>query len=91
VVDPRESWKQWMLRNLEFRDPPLCERGELPEDLQPQNRRFGRLSHYMSTLAMTHMTQKPAYLPQGDAHTEAKIQGKNALKEIDDAQSVQSI
>jgi hypothetical protein len=24
VVDPRESWKQWFWRNLEFKDPPLC-------------------------------------------------------------------
>lgn len=91
VVDPREPWKQWLLRNLEFRDPPLCERAELPEELQPQNRRFGRLSHFMSSLALTHMSQRPAFLPQGDAHTEAKIYGKDALKEQEDVQSVQSI
>ena len=24
VVDPRETWKQWFLRQMEFRDPPLC-------------------------------------------------------------------
>ena len=24
VVDPRETWKQWFLRNLEFKDPPIC-------------------------------------------------------------------
>jgi hypothetical protein len=61
VVDPRESWKQWLLRNLDFKDPPLCERSDLPAELQPQNRRFGRFSHYLSSLAMTHMTQKPSF------------------------------
>lgn len=27
VVDPRESWKEWFMRNLEFKDPPMVERG----------------------------------------------------------------
>lgn len=31
VIDPRENWKQWFARNLEFKDPPLVERSELPE------------------------------------------------------------
>lgn len=31
IVDPRESWKDWLVRNIEFRDPPMIERGELPE------------------------------------------------------------
>lgn len=26
VVDPRETWKAWLLRNLEFKDPPMVER-----------------------------------------------------------------
>lgn len=30
VVDPRESWKNWFIRNLEFADPPLVERRDLP-------------------------------------------------------------
>lgn len=40
VVDPRESWREWALRNIEFEDPPMVERNELPEELQPQNRKF---------------------------------------------------
>ena len=24
VVDPRESWGQWVRRTMEFKDPPLC-------------------------------------------------------------------
>lgn len=31
VIDPRENWKEWFARNLEFKDPPLVERSELPE------------------------------------------------------------
>ena len=23
VIDPRENWKQWLARNIEFKDPPL--------------------------------------------------------------------
>lgn len=30
VVDPRETWKEWTKRQLEFKDPPLVEREELP-------------------------------------------------------------
>ena len=26
VIDPRETWKQWFWRNMEFQDPPLVER-----------------------------------------------------------------
>lgn len=31
VIDPRETWKNWFLRNMEFKDPPLVERASLPE------------------------------------------------------------
>lgn len=80
VVDPRESWKQWFLRNMEFKDPPLCERNDLPEELQPQNRKFGKVSHFFSRLAMTHMTQKPSFKPQNqtEAASNDKIQVKRA-------------
>jgi hypothetical protein len=30
VVDPRENWKEWTKRQIEFKDPPLVERDELP-------------------------------------------------------------
>lgn len=26
VIDPRESWKDWAKRQMEFKDPPLVER-----------------------------------------------------------------
>ncbi len=24
VVDPRETWKKWFLRQMDWKDPPLC-------------------------------------------------------------------
>mmetsp|Transcript_8461 Transcript_8461/g.6307 ORF Transcript_8461/g.6307 Transcript_8461/m.6307 type:complete len:81 (-) Transcript_8461:282-524(-) len=32
VVDVRESWKQWAWRQMNFEDPPLIARDELPEE-----------------------------------------------------------
>lgn len=65
VVDPRETWKEWAHRQLEFKDPPLVEREELPEDLQPQNRKFGKFNHFFSNLTMSPMVhQKPTFSPK---------------------------
>ena len=30
VVDPRETWKHWIMRNIDFQDPPMVERNDLP-------------------------------------------------------------
>ena len=30
VIDPRESWKEWIKRVAEFKAAPLVERDELP-------------------------------------------------------------
>ena len=65
VIDPRESWTEWGKRQLEFKDPPLIERDELAEELQPQNRKMGKLRHYLSNFAMSPMVhKKPKYNPQ---------------------------
>ena len=49
---------------MEFKDPPLCERDELPEDLQPQNVRLGKFRHTMSNLTMSPMVkQRPHFRP----------------------------
>lgn len=63
VIDPNETWKQWFLRNLEFKDPPLVERNSLPENLRPENRRFGKLGNFLSRMTMTPASQKPEYEP----------------------------
>ena len=67
VVDPRETWKKWFVRQMDWMDPPLCERSELPEELQPQNRRFGKLRHYFTRMTMTHLSQKPSFMPRSSA------------------------
>ena len=64
VVDPRESWREWMLRNLEFKDPPLVERNELPEELQPQNRRFAGLHHFITKMTISPLSQRPSLQPR---------------------------
>lgn len=65
VIDPRESWKEWTMRQIEFKDPPLVEREDLPQDLQPQNQKFGRLKHFFKNLTMSPMvTQKPKFHPE---------------------------
>ena len=35
VVDRREGWRSWAWRQMNFEDPPLVPREELPENLQP--------------------------------------------------------
>ncbi len=30
VIDPREPWKNWLKRVVDFKDAPLVERDELP-------------------------------------------------------------
>ncbi len=30
VIDPRETWKNWIVRNIQFKDPPVVERSQLP-------------------------------------------------------------
>ncbi len=44
VVDTRETWKNWFVRQLNFEDPPLIPREDLPEDFQPHRSFYGKLS-----------------------------------------------
>jgi hypothetical protein len=53
-----------MLRNIEFQDPPLVERNSLPEDLQPQNRKFAKLRHLVTKLTISPLSQKPSFHPR---------------------------
>lgn len=64
VVDPRESWKEWMIRNIDFKDPPMVERDELPEELQPQNQKFAKMRHFMTKMTISPLTQRPSFLPK---------------------------
>jgi ankyrin repeat protein len=79
VVDPRESWGQWMRRQLDFKDPPLVERDELPEELQPQNRRFGKLNTMVSNFAMSPMVpRKPSFRPSKSSAVVSENELKSA-------------
>lgn len=51
VIDPRETWKEFIKRHIEFEDPPMCERSELPIEMQPQNRLLGKIRHYINGLS----------------------------------------
>ncbi|KAL4493994.1 hypothetical protein ABPG72_022011 [Tetrahymena utriculariae] len=48
VIDPRETWIQFIKRNIEFEEPPVVERSELPQHLQPQNRFMGKVRQYLN-------------------------------------------
>jgi hypothetical protein len=53
-----------MLRNIEFKDPPLVERDSLPGDLQPQNRKFAAFHHFLTKLTISPLSQKPSFHPR---------------------------
>lgn len=46
VIDPNETWKNFISRVSQFEPPPLVERSSLPREKQPQNRLLGRF-HYV--------------------------------------------
>ena len=48
VVDRRESYRNWIWRQLNFVEAPLCPREELPEHLQPQNSIRGKVVNYIN-------------------------------------------
>lgn len=75
VVDPRETWKNWIIRNIDFEDPPMVERSELPEDMQPQNVKFSKMRHFMTRMTISPMAQKVHLNPRGrdDIVTDAKM------------------
>ncbi|CAD8170926.1 unnamed protein product [Paramecium octaurelia] len=50
VIDPRETWGDFIYRQIEFKNPPLVERDELPIDLQPQNRMLGKIRQQINGL-----------------------------------------
>ena len=52
VPDPRESWTKWLSRSIDAGETPMVERNSLPEDLQPQNRMFGKMDIFFTNLTM---------------------------------------
>ncbi|EGR28482.1 hypothetical protein IMG5_174360 [Ichthyophthirius multifiliis] len=58
VVDPREPITQIILRNLEFKDPPLVERNQLDLNLQPQNSVIGKFRQIINGYSPYPIQQK---------------------------------
>lgn len=48
VVDTRETWKKWFVRQLNFDDPPLIPREDLPDEFQPHRSFYGKLSCFVN-------------------------------------------
>ena len=72
VIDPRESWGQWVKRVSEFKEPPLVERDELPEELQPQNRKMGKIHHFLNSIVTRGSKIKPTVYPN-ESKTEVDV------------------
>lgn len=48
---------------MDWKDAPLVERSELPENLQPQNRLLGKLHHFTNNFMSTPLSQKTHLRP----------------------------
>lgn len=48
VIDPRESWKEWIKRTANFEEPPMIDRHELPDDDQPHKKLFSAIDNYLN-------------------------------------------
>ncbi|TNV78154.1 hypothetical protein FGO68_gene14585 [Halteria grandinella] len=48
VIDTRETWKSFISRQLNFEDPPLVPREELPEELQPHRSFYGKMACFVN-------------------------------------------
>lgn len=48
VVDTRETWGKWAKRQVNFEDPPLIPREDLPEVNQPHRSFYGKMSCFMN-------------------------------------------
>lgn len=64
VPDPRESWKQWFKRNIDFKDAPVIERSSLPPELQPQNRKLGKVDVFLHNWTKSDAQKKISYKPK---------------------------
>ena len=53
VVDTSESWKDWMKRNMEFKDAPLIPREELPEEFHPHRSFYGKIANTLNGIDPT--------------------------------------
>jgi hypothetical protein len=91
VVDPREPWKEWIFRNLDMVDPPMVERQDLPEDLQPQNRKFAKLRHFVTRMTISPLTQKPSFMPRVIDEAQSEIKMNEVMSEGTEKMEIKSV
>ncbi len=48
VLDPDEDWKEWFVRNMNFKEPARIPREELDDGKQPHQTFYWRMASYMS-------------------------------------------
>ena len=77
VIDPRETWSAFAKRVVEFEDPPLCERKDLPEHLQPQNSLQGKLRQLVNGQGVERERSRP-HLPSAEEQNEPIIRDDSA-------------
>lgn len=90
MVDPRESWKEWVYRNIEFQDPPMVERNDLPEELQPQNQNFAKFRHFITRMTISPLSQKPSFQPRVLEEAQSDIKMNEAVSECSEKMEVKS-
>ncbi|CAD8082972.1 unnamed protein product [Paramecium sonneborni] len=81
VVDPRESWGNFIYRQIEFKNPPMVERNELPFDLQPQNRIIGKIRQQINGLPVekNKSLQYSQISPQNQKNDSVEIKNQNQI------------
>ena len=48
VVDTRETWRQWMQRQVDFKEAKLIPREELPEEFHPHRSFYGKMMNIVN-------------------------------------------
>ena len=53
----------------------MVERGDLPESMQPQNRKMAKLRHFITRMTISPLAQKPSFHPReiDEAQSDIKI------------------
>lgn len=77
VVDMRESYRNWMWRQLNFEEAPLVPREELPANLQPQNSFRAKIINYVNGIDPRLPSKANKYQvnqPQNDGIAGNKVQ-----------------
>lgn len=83
VIDPRESWKEWFVRNANFDEPPLIPREDIPENLQPHQTFYGKWILVYKTGKLTWYLNGINPYPPGHKYNPAR--NNETLRNLDSA------